>query len=200
MFLVIILDDRPDIEEDVDGLVLDGLVVIVQQLIKHAEDLVGRLILLDLRALFLHELDQGDKLVQESDLDLADLRRQDVQRHDEAVHQEALLDLIGKVHQSLREVQFVVIVEILDIRLNRLLRGKHAIVGTALIRLCICIFRHFLECFHSCLEAHLCLLDISATELTSLELRIDGVSLLILKVEELLINEGRVETRPTGLE
>jgi len=78
MLLVIVLYDCPDVEKNIDSFVLHSLVIIVEQLIKHAEDLIGRLILLNLRALFLHELDQGDKLVQESDLDLADLCCQNV--------------------------------------------------------------------------------------------------------------------------
>lgn len=78
MFLVIILHDGPNIEENVDGFILDGLIIVIQQLIKHPENLVGRLILLDLRALFLHELNQGNKLVQKSDLDLADFRCQNM--------------------------------------------------------------------------------------------------------------------------
>lgn len=200
VFLVIILYDRPDFEKNVDCFILDCFIIIIQQLIKHSEDLVGRLILLDLRALFLHELDQGNKLVQESNLNFTDLRRKDMQRHDQAVDEEALLNLIRKVHQSLREIQFIVVIEILDIRLNGLLRGQHAVTGVALIRRLVRILGHLFEGLHTRLEPHLRFLDVLATELTCLQLGVNRVGLLVLQVEKFLVDQRRVQARPTRLE
>lgn len=200
MLLVIVLYVITDVEENVDGLILYCLVVVVQQLIEHPENLVGRLILLDLRALFLHELDQGDKLVEESNLYFTNLGRQDVQRHHEAINQKSFLDFVCEIHQTLRKIQFVIIVEILDIRLNGLLRGEHAIICASIVDLLVCIRCHFFKGLHSRLEAHLSLLDVSATELARLKLSIDCVGLLILHVKKFLVDQSRIEACPARLE
>lgn len=79
MLLVIILNNSSNIEKNINGFVLHLLILVIKQIIKHSENLVGRLILLDLRALFLHKLDQGNKLVQQCDFNLANFACQNVQ-------------------------------------------------------------------------------------------------------------------------
>ena len=64
MLLVIILHDRSNVQKNIDGLILNLLVLVIKQLVKHPENLGRSFILLALSAFLLHELDQGNKLVQ----------------------------------------------------------------------------------------------------------------------------------------
>ena len=104
MFFIIILDDSPDVQKDINCLILYLLVLVIQQFVKHSENLVSRLILLFLRTFFLHELDQWDELFQEGNFNLANLTCQNVKRHDQTVDEEALFNFVRKVHETLREI------------------------------------------------------------------------------------------------
>ena len=64
MLFVIILHDCSDIKQNIDSFIFNGLFRIIKQHVKHLEDLTISLILLNLRALFLNELNQWNELVQ----------------------------------------------------------------------------------------------------------------------------------------
>ena len=78
VFFIIILDNSSDVKQNIDGLILDLFILVVEQLVKHSENFIGSFILLDLRAFFLHKLDQWDKLVEKSYLNFALLARKNV--------------------------------------------------------------------------------------------------------------------------
>jgi hypothetical protein len=111
-----------------------------------------------------------------------------------------LLNDVRKVHETLGKVQLVVIVEILDVLLDRVRGNGHASFTSILLRLGVLpLLGEGLQFFHSHVEAHLTLLHVSASELALLELLVDPVGLFIFKVEELLIDECGVKTCPACL-
>lgn len=64
MLFIIILNYGSDVKQDINCLVLNLLIFVIEQLIKHSEYLVGSFVLLSLCALLLHKLDKWDELVQ----------------------------------------------------------------------------------------------------------------------------------------
>lgn len=71
VFLVVILNHCANVQQNINGFVFDLLVFIVKQLIQHSEDLVSSLVLFDLGALLLDQLDQRNKLIQQCNFNFA---------------------------------------------------------------------------------------------------------------------------------
>ena len=104
MLLVIVLNYSSDVKQNINCFVLNLLVLVVKQLVQHSKYLVGSLILLGLGALFLHQLHEGDELVQQSYFDFAYFGGQNVEGHDKTINQESLLDFVCEVHQTLSKI------------------------------------------------------------------------------------------------
>lgn len=175
MLLVVILYHGSNIEQDVDSLVFHLLLLVVEQVVQYLEYLLGGLVLLQLRALLLHKLDHGNELVQQGYLDLGALSSKQRETHHQAFDQPPLLYLVGEVHQTLREIELVVLIEVLDVGLNGLLTLEHVAIRASISRIVHGSRRHLLELLHPSHEASFSLYGASLPSLSLLELRINSV-------------------------
>lgn len=148
VLFVLVLDDVSDIKQFLNGSVSYDLGWVVQEVVQESEYLPGSHLLFGLRALLLHQLNERNELLEEGDLDFRVLLGQDVQRHNKPLDQVSLLDDVGDVHQSLHEIQLVIRVEVFDVVLDRLGRGRH-VIERLLIALVLVLGCNSLQLLHA---------------------------------------------------
>lgn len=190
VFFVVVLDDTPDILQNLDSLLPDIILGVIEKLIDEFENLSGSLILFGLGALLLNELNKRDELIQESNFDIGTFLSEILEGHHKTVNQKSLVQSVCEIHQPLCEIKLVVMVEVFNVGLDRLIRGQHSsLIRLVLILVCLVLLVEVFQILESFFELYFSLFTTNAPYLPLFKLHVHFVRFFVLQVQEFFIDE-----------